>query len=142
MTTARIGYGTTFDLGNGATPTEVMLEIAEVFDITPPSESTDVVDATHMGSPNAMREFIMGLTDPGEASFEMNFLAGSPSEVAILAARAARAARTCVITFPNRATWTFKGLITGYEAAIPNEDKMTATVTIKVSGSVVRAAGA
>lgn len=139
-TSAAIGYGSKFELGNGATP-EVYAEIAEVFEITPPSESTDTIDASHMKSPGAMREFIQGLTDPGEASFEMNFVPGSVSETAILAARAARAARGCRITFPNGANWSFSGLVTGYEPAVPNDDKMTATVTFKVSGSVVRAAG-
>lgn len=140
-TDADIGYGTTFSMANGeATPVQV--EIAEVYDITPPNETVDVIDATHMKSPNGYREFILGLTDPGDCSFEMNFIPGSESETLILAAKTARARRSCIITFPNGATWTFDGLVTGYEPAIPTADKMTCTVTYKVTGSVVRAAGA
>jgi hypothetical protein len=141
MSDAAIGYGSKFELGNGADP-EVLTEIAEVFDITPPNESTDTIDVTHMQSPDAMREFIMGLTDPGEISFELNFVPGSTSETAILAARASRQKRGGVITIPNGWTWSFDMLVTGYEPAVPNEDKMTATVTGKVTGGVVRAAGA
>lgn len=140
-TQAAIGHGTKFELGDGADP-EVFTEIAEIFDFTPPNETTDTIDATNFQSPNRYREFIMGLTDPGEISFEMNFVPGSTSETKILAAKASQTAKTGRITFPNDWTWTFDVLITGYEPAVPADDKMTATVTGKVSGSVVRAAGA
>ncbi len=139
-TEAAIGHGLTFELHNGGSP-GALVAIAEVFDFTPPNETTDVVEATHFGSPDAMREFIAGLTDPGEISFEMNFVPGSASETAILAWKTARAAREACITFPNGWTWTFNAIFTGYEPAAPLDDKMTATVTAKVSGSVLREEG-
>lgn len=135
-TEAIIGYGSTFALGDGADP-EVFTPLAEVFDITPPSDAVDVIDATHMASPNATREFIIGLNDPGECSFEMNFIPGSTADVAIQAVRAARERVNCRITFPNDVTWDFAGILTGYEPAAPTDDKMTATVTFKVTGSYV-----
>jgi hypothetical protein len=133
MTDAAIGYGSKFsiDPAGGSSFTD----LGEVFNITPPSDNIDVIDATHMQSPNATREFILGLNDPGEASFEMNFVPGSTSDDLIQQVRAARAVVSCRITFPNAATWTFDGILTGYEPAMPNEDKMTATVTFKVTGS-------
>lgn len=140
MTDARIGYGSVFEVStdNGSNWTA----IAEVFNITPPSDTVDVVDATHMGSPNRTREFILGLQDPGEASFEMNFVPGSVSDLYIQARKAAGVKVKCRITFPNAVTWTFDGLLTGYAPANPNDDKMTATVTFKVTGSYVAAAAA
>lgn len=136
-TAASIGNGAQFQI-KGTAPTEYVT-IAEVYDITPPNETTDVIDASHFGSPN--REFIMGMTDPGETSFEMNFVPGSASEKLLLDAKATRLSTSYRIVFPNNHTWTFDGLLTGYEPAMPNDDKMTATVTIKVTGAVVRAAG-
>lgn len=137
MTTqARIGYGSTFAMMDNAASPPAYVTLGEITSITPPSESTDIVDVTHMQSPNATREFIMGLTDPGEASFEMNFVPGSISDELIRAVRATRAATSCQITFPNSVTWTFDGLVTGYEPTDPVDDKMTATVTIKVTSSV------
>lgn len=139
MTTqAAIGNGTQFQI-EGATA-NTFDTIAEVFDISPPNETTDVIDATTFGSADGMREYILGLTDPGECSFEMNFVPGSASEQKILTVKAARAAKKFRIVFPNLATWTFSGLLTGYEPAVPNDDKMTATVTIKLTGSVLREA--
>lgn len=136
-TNASIGSGARFQI-ESTTPA-TFTDIAEVYDITPPNESTDVIDATHMGSGNT-REFIMGLTDPGETSFEMNFIPGSPSEGLIIDARASRVSKNFRIIFPNGAQWTFAGLLIGYEPAMPNDDKMTATVSIKVTGSVLREA--
>lgn len=133
-TEAMIGYGSKFELHDGGSP-GTYDEIAEVFNITPPSDSIDVIDATHMQSPDATREFILGLRDPGECSFEINFVPGGDGDTAIQAWRDARERRSCRITFPNNVTWTFSGLLTGYEPAAPTDDKMTATVTIKVTSS-------
>lgn len=134
-TEAMIGYGSR--LAIKATGDSDFVELAEVYDITPPSDSVDVIDATHMQSPNATREFILGLNDPGECSFEMNFIPGSDADAKIQAVRAARERVQCQITFPNGQTWTFSGILTGYEPAAPTDDRMTATVTFKVTGSYV-----
>jgi hypothetical protein len=135
LTDARIGYGTTFALG-GLLLTDPFVKIAEVYNVTPPSETIDTIDASHMESPDAVREFIPGMVDPGECSYEMNFVPGSPSETAIIAARRLRQAVFSRITFPNGVTWTFKAFVTGYEPVAPHDDKMTATVTFKVTGTV------
>lgn len=134
-TQASIGYGTHFHISedSGATWTA----LAEVYDITPPNDSVDEVDATHMQSPNRTREFIPGLIDPGEASFEMNFVPGSPSDLKIAALKTAGTRVRCRITFPNAVTWTFTGWVSGYEPAVPTDDRMTASVTWRVSGSTV-----
>lgn len=133
-TAALIGYGTSFAIGDGASP-EVFTPLAEVVSITPPSDSLDIIDATHMESPDATREFIVGLRDPGECSIEMNFVPGSAADSAIQDFRDERERKTCRITFPNGVTWTFSGILTGYEPAVPLDDKMTATVSIKVTSS-------
>ncbi|MEW9838236.1 phage tail tube protein [Mesorhizobium marinum] len=92
MTDAAIGYGSVFEVStNGGSS---WTEIAEVFSITPPSDTVDVIDATHMASPNRTREFVLGLQDPGEASFEMNFVPGSASDAYIQARKAAPAFAT------------------------------------------------
>lgn len=135
MTDALIGYGGLLEISddNGATWTE----IAEVFNMTPPSNSVDIIDATHMQSPNRDREFILGLNDPGECSMEMNFVPGSATDVFLLAIKAAYERVKCRITWPNAVIWAFDGLLTAYEASAPTDDRMTATITFKVTGSTV-----
>ena len=135
MTDASIGYGSYFHISQDSGSTWVA--IAEVFDITPPSDTVDQIDVTHMQSPNRRREFIAGLSDPGSASFEMNFVPGSASDLKIQEIRGTGEQVQCRITFPNAVTWEFTGQIESYEPAIPTDDKMTASVSFKVSGSTV-----
>ncbi|UUP19506.1 phage tail tube protein [Nitratireductor thuwali] len=136
-TEASIGYGSVFEFADIATPTDFTY-IAEVFNLTPPSDTTDDIDATHMQSPNKTREFIDGLTDPGEASFEMNYVPGSASDLAMIAAKGKR--KWNRITFPNGVQVLFRGTRKGYEKTTPTDDKQTATVTIKVSGEPIQTA--
>lgn len=134
-TQASIGYGTQFHISEDSEAT--WTELAEVFDITPPNDTVDEVDATHMRSPDRTREFIPGLIDPGEASFEMNFIPGSASDVKIRTLKVSGARVRCRITFPNGVVWKFTGWISGYEPAVPTDDRMTSTVTWRVSGPTV-----
>ena len=104
----------------------------------------DQVEVTHMQSPNRYREFISGLLDGGEASFEMNFVPGSTSDDRIfellnLPTGVSRR-RACRISFPNGVTWSFDAEVTGYEPDVPFDDAMTATVTLKVSGGITAGA--
>lgn len=130
-TQASLGYGITFEMADVATPTSFDY-ISEIFDLTPPSDSTEQVQATHMQSPNRTHEFIEGLTDPGEVSFEMNYVPGSDSDKKLTAAKGKR--KRCRITFPNGVQVLFTGSRQTYEKTAPTEDKMTASVAFKVSG--------
>lgn len=141
MADGTIGYGTTFAIEDDASP-QAYVALGEVFNVSPPSFTTDTVDVTHMTSPNRTREFTAGLTDPGECSVEMNFVPGSASDLRILAILAlplSERKKSCKITYPNTKTRTFDGIFTNYEAAVPNEDKMTCTLTMKVTGPVTAA---
>jgi len=139
MSNASLGYGAVFEVQTENSP-DAYVAMAEVISITPPSFSLDQVDVTHMQSPNRNREFISGLNDPGECSFDMNFVPGSTSDDRIfelmnLPTSSSRA-RNCRVSFPNGVTWSFSAELTGYEPTVPVDDKMTATVTFKVSGAV------
>jgi hypothetical protein len=134
-TEASIGYGSKIEISQDGGST--WQPGGEVNDITPPSNSVDLVDATHMQSPNGDKEYILGLNDPGECSFTLNFVPGSTADQMYQAVKAARERVKVRITYPNLVTWTFSGLLTAYNPSIPTADKMTATVTFKVSGSTV-----
>jgi len=136
---ALLGYGSQFEIVSDSSP-DAYVPMAEIKSITPPSADVDQVEVTHMQSPNRYREFISGLIDGGEVSFEMNFIPGSTSDSRIfellnLPVGASRR-RACRISFPNGRTWFFDAEVTGYEPDVPFDDAMTATVTLKVSGPV------
>jgi hypothetical protein len=65
----------------------------------------------------------------------MNFVPGSASDDRLLALDESGDTVEMRIVFPNNVTWTFDGFVSGYQPAVPVDDKMTADVTIKVSGS-------
>ncbi|WP_421505504.1 MULTISPECIES: phage tail tube protein [Brucella] len=134
-TQASIGYGSFFDISRDNEAS--WITVGEIIDITPPNDTVDEIDATHMQSPNRTREFVPGLIDPGEASFEQNFIPGSPSDLLISEIKTAGERVRCRITFPNGVTWKFSGWISGYEPAVPTDDKMTATVTWRVTGPTI-----
>jgi len=133
---AALGYGSTFALEDKTVSPSVSVQIAEIFNITPPNFEADDVDVTHNQSPNTTRETIAGLKTPGACSFEMNFIPGSASDVILRAALNAADQRICIITFPNLVTWTFIAAVKSYEVSMPTDDRMTATVGMQVSGSI------
>lgn len=135
-TNAKLGYGSKFSIYSGG----AYVDVAEVFSITPPSYKTDVVDVTSFDSSSSFREFIGGLIDPGEASFDLNFIPGSASDTLLQSVVAARAAVSCRVTYPNGILWTFSAIPTGYTPTVPVGDRMTATVTLKITGSIVASA--
>jgi hypothetical protein len=143
MSDAVLGYGSKFYIGNtNSPPTYTQLE--EVTNITPPSSEVDQVEVTHMQSPDRRREYIDGLIDPGECSFEMNYIPGSDSDLLlrdILDTPVGESrTRSCRIDYPNGFRDTFDANLQTYEPNVPTGEQMTATVTFKVTGTIVRAA--
>lgn len=142
-TEARIGLGTEFHLE--ATAGGTLTELGEILSVTPPSSTVEEVDATHMGSPNRRREFISGLIDDGEGTFEMNYVPGSATDILIRAALNDGEARGYKIVIPDGDTgWEITGdcIVRGYERSIPIDDRMTATLTVRFTGAPTEAAGA
>ena len=72
MTNAIIGHSTQFKIEDSP-GAGTYTKIAEVSSINGPSFSMDTVDATNMDSTNRWREFIAGLKDGGEVSFDVNW---------------------------------------------------------------------
>lgn len=139
-TNARIGYGSFLQFLTSTGP-DVWTTMGEQTNLTPPGLSADAVEATHNASPNARREFIAGLVDEGEASFDINLVPGG-STLADLRGYVRETVSARVI-FPDSTLWTFDCLITGIEAEAPIDDKMSATITVKLTGeSDIEAASA
>lgn len=135
-TQAKIGYGTLFYLWDPDAGPAAYVAVAEITNLTPPNQSVDQVDVSNMDSPNRYREFIPGLTDPGEMTVEMNFVSGSATDALIRARRAAGDYQNAKIVFEDGDTWVFAAFVSGYEISTPIDDKMTATLTLKVAGEI------
>jgi len=140
---AQLGYGSVFQIQNENSPNDYT-DLAEVTSITPPSSSLDQIDVTHMQSPNRRREFISGLNDSGECSLDINFVPGNATDLRLfellnLPIGVSRR-RNLRISYPNGRTWSFQGELTAYEPSVPVDDKMSATVTFKVTGDITAGA--
>ncbi|MDW9773084.1 phage tail protein [Sinorhizobium meliloti] len=138
MTDARIGYGTTYEVWDASLVTPAFVEVAEVINVTPGEATADRIDATHMQSPGRRREYISGLIDNGEATFEINWVPGNATDELLRGLFDSGETVEHRITFPGaapRVTVTFDAAIIGYSKAIPIDDRMTATITVAVSGA-------
>lgn len=133
-TRAIIGYLTKVWYADSTSPGS-WVAIEEVIEVTPPNAQSDDVDATHMQSPNRTREYIAGLIEGGEASFGMNRIPGSVTELALQALQTSAEKRMWRFEWPNGTLWDFLAHVKGYETASPIDDRMTATCTLKVDGS-------
>ena len=138
MSAAAMGAGAAFGIGDGATA-ESFTDLAEVISISPPSQSTDIIDVTHLKSVNRRREFLAGFIDPGDVTLELNHVPGSAADTAIQALEGLSTTTNFRVTFPDgtsgSVTWIFAGFLQGYEPNITPDDKMTSSVTIKVTGA-------
>lgn len=141
MSDALIGYGTQFLMA--ATPgASALTKLAEITAVGLPNEQVGEVEVTHFESPGRTREFIPGLSDAGEITIELNWVPGSATDDLITAAKADGKVRSMrVVTPPDdtRQMYTFPGFVRGFERTAPIDDKMSATVTIRVAGAVVQA---
>ena len=131
------GYGVSIGWGDG-TSSEGFTDFAEVMSVSLPSENTEFIDVTHATSPNKRREFIAGLVDPGEVTMELNMV---QADYAQLRGDLGGAARNYQITIPDDNYSTepvviFPAIVTSLEVEIGVEDKVTVSVTLKVSGAV------
>src|SRR5262249_19761717 len=137
MTTALHGFGTLFKIRTATSP-DVYTVVGEQTAIKPPKIKVDTVDASHEQSPNAWREFLAGMIDGGEMSVDLQWLPGGTGEQLMLTGL--RQLITCRIVYPDGSTSDYTALMTDFEPDAPMDDKLTATVTLKVSGAVTNSA--
>lgn len=133
-------FGTEFQRGNGATPTEVFTTIAHVTKIGGPARKRDTIDVTTHQSPDGWMEFIGSLKDGGEISLEVNY---DPTEATHdldddfddVDPRHYK-----IVILPDTAdeyTWALSGILTELGDEFPYDDKMSRSMTIKVTGKPV-----
>lgn len=130
----RIGHGTEFHRSDDGTSTGTFAKVGRIRDVTPPSLSRDAVETTDMESTDRWREYIGGLKDGGEVSFEITFDPGSTETTTFMGDLNDDDAGYYKLIFPDTSEWGFAGLLTGFEPSTPIGDKMMANVTFKLTG--------
>lgn len=131
-------FGTFIKIGDGASP-EVFATIAEVMSINGPSLSLETIDVTTHSSGEPWRQFIGGLLDAGEVSFDINFIPTSTTHsftAGLLKDMTDRTQRNFKLVFPDTGgtSWVFTALVTSFECTEAIDDVIKAAVTLKLSG--------
>ena len=103
--------------------------LGEIIDVTPFNETRNMINVSHQGTTNAHIFTVAKLVDWGEATFNIMFDPGLTPPVN-------DDFSAMVITFPDGETELFSGAMSGYSPTGTLDDKMTATVIVKISGAV------
>lgn len=127
-------FGTQIGMGNGDGPPETFTPVADITTIDVLDVDVDSTDVSSHDSTGQWREFVAGMKDGGELSLELNY---DPAvHGTLFTAVGVEKSWQITLTDSGAATVTFAGFINGFQSQAPYDDKLAATVTIKVSGAV------
>jgi len=139
MSNAFSGVGTTFRRATGASSSagSVFETIAEVNSISGPNKTRGTIDVTSLDSVGGYKEFIASFRDAGEVSLEMNFTRDGYDDLNDDFESDSSVEYRIVLPDTGATQFDFTGYVTGLSMAIPMDDKVTASVSIKITGQVV-----
>lgn len=116
--------------------------IGEIIDFNGPGGQANVIDVTHLGS--TAREKLIGIRDEGQISMTLltSFSTADGGQGRLIADRATRTMRKCVIKFNNNTTEAakhkaiFDGYVLGYSITGAVDDAVKSNVVIEVANAV------
>lgn len=115
--------------------------IAEITSISGPNGTLAAIDATSHDSLSA--EYIPGMPDAGEISFDFNWVGSNAPQQALEADREDEVVSSYVLTLNDHATtkstWSFDALVTSFSlnAGGPS-DKLSGSCTLKLTGKATK----
>jgi len=125
------GFGALFKR-NGTT-------IAEIQSFSGPSLSLGTAESTHMASTSGYREFIGTIKDGGEVTAELSFLPANATQsysAGLIKDLVDVTLQTFSIVWTDAGptTWSFSAFVTRFVPAATVDGRLTASVTVKISG--------
>lgn len=132
---SQIGYGTLLKFGDGATP-ETFTTVGEITN-TATSNANNLLDATHMESPDGYEEFVGGIKQAGQISFDLHFIPDAVGIALLEDDLANGTVRNYQIIYPDPAhtTKSFSALVQSFNTTAPVAGIMTAAVTLQRTGA-------
>jgi hypothetical protein len=97
------------------------------------SEATSI-DVTTMNAEDKYKMFIPGMVDAHELTFDLIY---DPTNAALIYGLVGVASQTWTVEFPDEATFVCVGFVRKVGLAVPRDDKMTQSMTIKITGKPV-----
>ena len=140
MTQAFWAYGSKLQLGDGATPTEVFADVAELLELELPTMKRDTIDVSNHQSLNATREKIAGWRDGGQVKWKANWIPDDPTHdgtTGLLSVFKDGRNHNWKIIAPNEVvTLSFSGPLNEFQPDLPLEEQGTIAGVIEVSGDI------
>ena len=146
MTTgAKLGIGTKieYETTPGASPV-AFTNVPQVLDVPALNRPRESVETTNQDSLNFTREYIPGLQEPPEFTFECNYLPNNADQIALdtmfnQADGGRRQFRIRETTSSPEVTWTFEAFVVNFAPQAPIADRRTVEITIRITGPITRA---
>ena len=111
--------------------------VANITNVKPYQLKADVVDVTSHDSPSDYREKLVGSLDAGQCQLDLNYDPAATTHIWFATEFAAKASHNYKITWPGGTkTATFAAYITGLSPEAPFDGKLTASVTLEITGPV------
>lgn len=116
--------------------------VAQVSNISGPSMQMDTIDVTTHDSSGGFREFVEGLVDPGEVTFDLVYdpdaatHANSSGGVVYELHQRTKKAWSLDFTDSTATVVKFQGFVTSFEPSMSVDGAMTASLTIKITGEL------
>ena len=126
------GVGTLFRRWSGT----AWVNIAEINSISGPSMSRDTIDVTSLDSTGGYREFIGGFRDAGTLQLTMNFSRTTFDLMKTDFESDTSQNYEIVLPDGDKTTLEFVGLVTELPLEITADDKITSSVSLKITGQV------
>lgn len=142
---AYTGGGTTPDITSDDTTAGVVVAtVAQVTNITGPGMTLNTADVTTLDSTNAWEESVGTFKVSGETTFDIVYDPADNTHDATDTAgliyrmkNKVRSAFSIVFSDVAPTTWSFDGEVTGFEPSEPFDGALTASVTVKPTGSLI-----
>lgn len=93
-------------------------------------------DATCYGK-SLYRKYIPGLKEPGAMDITVNYNSNDEGIETLYESFISGSTLVYIVRWPDGSTWKFDGVITGYSATTPLDDKIQQTFSVQISGEPV-----
>ena len=130
------GVGTTFKRADSASSATGFTTIAEVNSISGPNLNRDTIDVTSLDSAGGYREHIGGFRDGGTVTLNMNFTLDSFDDLKLDLETDSTWDYQIVFSDTGATTFDFTAFVTEIGIEVPTDDKVSASVTFKITGQV------
>src|SRR5262245_17245388 len=136
MSDAQGTTGIVLKRGNGGSP-EVFSAVGEISGFDGPGGSANEIDVSHFTS--SAKEYIIGLKDEGEITFDMNFVPTDPGQSGLWGDRDTRAKRNFTLTFSDLThVMTFTAYVRTLRLTGRTDDAVRGALTLRITGAVGR----